>query len=598
MNRQKYNIHQPLLEHVLAWVSSGDIAIPEIQRPFVWDSSKVRDLLDSLLQGFPVGYLIAWRNQKVKLKNGGSSEGKRILIDGQQRVTALTAAVLGQEVVNKNYQRVRIRIAFNPQESRFEVLNPAIEKDVAWISDIATVFDGSRSIFKLVADYLAANPSAKPDLVQTALVELTQLTKKQIGLIELESDLDIETVTEIFIRINSSGVVLSQADFVMSKIAASDAYDGPMLRKAIDYFCHAAVDPSFVRQIQQHDKPFASSQFFSGVQWLKDENDDLYDPSYSDLLRVAFTSRFERGRLSELVSLLSGRNFETRVFEEEIAEYSFAKLRSGVLDFLNESHFKRFLMILKSAGFISSSLIRSQNAVNFSYSLYLKLREQKVEQALIESFVRRWFVLSVLTGRYSGSPESAFDYDIKQVAQGDFAGFLSRTEQAELSSAFWEVGLVQALDTSSSGSPYFNVFIAAQIKAADKGFLSRDITVGQMVEQQGDIHHLFPRDYLKKLGYTRGQYNQIANYVYLQTEINIRVGNRPPKAYMAEVLAQCNGGPLRYGAITDKNLLAENMGMHCIPEQFSTMEAGDYENFLSARRLLMASKMHAYYKTL
>jgi len=129
MNEQKYSVNQHLIESVITWVKDGDIAIPEIQRPFVWDSSKVRDLMDSLYQGYPIGYIIAWRNPNVRLKDGRLSEGKRVLIDGQQRVTALTAAVLGQQVVNKEYKKITIRIAFNPVDEKFEVLNPAIEKD-------------------------------------------------------------------------------------------------------------------------------------------------------------------------------------------------------------------------------------------------------------------------------------------------------------------------------------------------------------------------------------------------------------------------------------------------------------------------------------
>ena len=141
MPTQRYAVTQPPIDTLFTWITSGEIAIPEIQRPFVWDATKVRNLLDSLFRGFPVGYLIAWRNPNVKLKDGSSSAGKRILIDGQQRVMALMAALLGREVVDKDYQRVRMRIAFHPSRRQFEVYNPAIAKDVAWVSDISVVFD-------------------------------------------------------------------------------------------------------------------------------------------------------------------------------------------------------------------------------------------------------------------------------------------------------------------------------------------------------------------------------------------------------------------------------------------------------------------------
>ena len=148
-------------------------------------------------------------------------------------------------------------------------------------------------------------------------------------MIELAEDLDIETVTEIFIRVNSAGAELSQADFAMSKIAANETYGGNMLRKAIDYFCHLAVAPDFLARIEKGDKAFAASEFFPQMRWLKDVNDDIYDPTYTDMLRVAFTSEFGRGKLQDLVALLSGRNFETKQYEEAIAEESFARLKTG-----------------------------------------------------------------------------------------------------------------------------------------------------------------------------------------------------------------------------------------------------------------------------
>ncbi|SEA94904.1 Protein of unknown function DUF262 [Flavobacterium gillisiae] len=595
---QKYSVNQHLIETLLTWVKSGEIAIPEIQRPFVWDSSKVRDLMDSLYQGFPIGYVIAWRNPNVRLKDGSMSEGKKILIDGQQRVTALTAAILGEYVIDKTYKRVKIKIAFNPLLEKFEVQNPAILKDNSWLPNISEAINGEVSILKLVRQYLAQNPEADEDLVEKSFTNLINIPKKQIGIIELAHDLDIETVTEIFIRINSKGVVLSQADFAMSKIASNTDYNGNILRKAIDYFCHLAISPDFYKHIEDNDKEFAKTEFFQKMKWLKSESEDLYDPSYTDMIRVAFTSQFNRGKLSDLVSLLSGRNFETRTFEDAIAEQSFAKFKVGIMNFMNETNFKRFLMIIKSAGFISPKLIRSQNALNFAYILYLKLKELNVNSVAIESYVRRWFVYSVLTGRYSGSAESFFDFDIKQINNRPFDEYLKEKEEGELSDAFWNASLPQSLDTSVASSPYFNVFLASQVKANDKGFLSKDVLVGDLISLRGDIHHLFPKDYLRKNGLERGKYNQIANYVYMQSEINIKVGNKPPKNYFELINKQIEDDNKLVSGISNHTELFENLKSNCIPESIMNMEIEDYQDFLIQRRKLMAQKIKNYYFTL
>lgn len=224
MSTQRYSVTPHPVETLLTWVKSGEIAIPEIQRPFVWEAIKVRNFLDSLYQGYPVGYLIAWRNPTVRLKDGSHSAGKRILIDGQQRVTALMASLLGREVLTKDYETVRIRIAFHPLEERFEVANPAIQKNPAWIYDVADVFAPESSLTDLTETYEKNNPAADKRTVSLVLEKLRKIINNHVGFIELADDLDIETVTEIFIRVNSAGTELSQADFAMSKIAANETY--------------------------------------------------------------------------------------------------------------------------------------------------------------------------------------------------------------------------------------------------------------------------------------------------------------------------------------------------------------------------------------
>ncbi|ACZ38996.1 GmrSD restriction endonuclease domain-containing protein [Sphaerobacter thermophilus] len=597
MANMRYSVTQAAVGTLFTWIESGDIAIPEIQRPFVWDAVKVRNLLDSLFQGFPVGYLITWRNPDVKLKDGTVSAGRRILIDGQQRVTALMAALLGREVINKNYQRVRLRIAFHPGRQQFEVSNSAIQKDAAWIPDIAVVFDPQTSLFDLVNTYCDRNPGTSRDEVFRSIEALRGITANQIGLIELDHDLDIETVTEIFIRVNSEGVPLSQADFAMSKIAVNETYGGNMLRKAIDYFCHLAVAPEFFDTVQA-DREFARSEFFPHLSWLRQENDDLYDPSYTDMLRVAFTSEFRRGRLEELVALLSGRNFETRQYEEAIVEESFAKLKNGILRFMNETHFKRFLMIIRSAGFVDSSMVSSQNTLNFAYILYLTLRDARIPDADIERYVRRWFIMSILTGRYSAAPETAIDYDIRQIQEQGIATYAENVIHAELSDTFWESLLPQLMTTSVASSPYFRVFQAAQVKMNDRGFLSQDISVRDLIEVKSDLHHIFPRHFLKSHGMSRGQYNQIANYAVTQSEINIAIGSKEPGVYFRELREQCQGGPRRYGNITDLDMLRENLRAHCIPEGMEEMTVEDYPAFLAERRKLMARKIRRYFESL
>ena len=307
------------------------------------------------------------------------------------------------------------------------------------------------------------------------LEKLRRITSNHIGFIELADDLDIETVTEIFIRVNSAGAELSQADFAMSKIAANESFGGNLLRKAIDYFCHLAVAPEFFSRIEKGDKAFAASEFFPKMRWLKDINDDIYDPAYRHAacrLHVRVRARqAPRPRRS------SGRNFETKQFEEAIAEQSFARLKQGILAFMSETHFERITMILRSAGFVQSDLIGGQNAVNFAYILYLPRSGGARPAADLERLVRRWYVMSILRSRYTGSPETAFDFDIRQIASRGLVAYVDTVIDTELPETFWTGMLPQLMDTSSAQSPYFLAFKAAQAKLGDKAFLSRDHSV-------------------------------------------------------------------------------------------------------------------------
>lgn len=596
----RYSVNNYTVETLLSDIKSGNIAIPEMQRPFVWDSSKVRDLVDSLYKGFPVGYIIVWQNPDVKLKDGTKSIGKKVLIDGQQRITAMAAAIVGQEVLDDHYKWKRIAIAFNPLEEKFEVSNNAILKSAKWIPDIAPVLEPAFDSFSFVMEYCQKNEiEDQMPQVNKIINHLRSIQNNSLGVITLDSRLDIDSVTDIFIRINSKGVVLSQADFAMSKISSNETYGGNITRKTIDYFCHLLESPEDLKDIKNNDRAFAALPEFDAIKWAASKNDPIYKTSYTDILRVAFTYKFKRGRLADLVSLLSGRDFETREFKVEIEEDSFAQLHEAVLQAVNQTNYERYLMIVRSAGIVRKSLVRSQNVLNFGYALYLALRERKIDSNTIEKIVRRWIALSILTGRYSASPESSFDYDIKRFfAYDDPMEYLKLTEAGELSDAFWDVNLVQRLNTSVASSPYFNMYLVAQVKAHDRGSLSAQVDVESMLENRGDIHHLFPKNYLTKHSIPQAQYNQIANYVFLQQEINIKIGDKAPDAYMKEVYEQCCTKQPVYGCITDEDELRRNLTQNCIPDGFESMSIGDYDRFLEERRKLMAQKIRNYYFSL
>lgn len=594
----KYTVTQSAVTQLLADVKGDKIAIPELQRPFVWDSVKVRDLMDSLYKGYPVGYLITWQSVGAKLKGGQVAAHQQILIDGQQRITALRAAVAGLKVIDKRYKSVRIVIAFNPITEEFATLTPVIAKNPQWIPDISEFFN-SGSQLSFAREYLERNPDVDSRVFEGNLGHLEGIKNAQIGIIGLADDLDVETVSEIFIRINSKGVPLSSADFAMSKIATYGDR-GRNIRKLIDYFCHLAVAPHAYSDIKENDTEFAASPYLQAIAWLQHDSEDLYDPAYSDVIRVAGLLGFNRGKASSIVSELSGRDPETRKVDEDRIPIAYDKLERALLQIVNKYHFDNFLMLIKSSGFIAAGMVNSKNALNFAYALYLRLRDDKdMPEGERKRIVKRWFVVSMLTGRHSGSFESTWEQDIRRIGEQGAANYLKQIEESELSDAFWAVSLPASLETTSTVSPFFQTFLAAQVANNSRGFLSKGITVAAMHQQSGDIHHIVPKDYLQKNGYPdRGDYNQVANFALTETSINISISNKPPVTYMVEVDVQIESKVLTLGEITDADDLSRNLAENAVPPGLTNVTAGSYQEFLAERRRLMAAIIRDYYQTL
>ena len=609
MQSEKFTTTSMTISAILGLIKAEDIAIPEIQRPFVWKNKQVRDLMDSLYQGYPVGYIILWKNPNVKLKDGTISAGKKVLIDGQQRVTALMTAIAGRNIFNSDYKLCRVKIAFDPiaalkddpEAEIFAVQTPAHVKSKNWIPDIAEIFDDNFRSYKFINEYCTKNPEMNPDDLDFIIGKLKSICNQSIGIIELSDTLEIDVVTDIFVRINSKGTTLNQGDFVMSKIAADEEHGGNTLRKIIDYFSHLAKVPSYYDYLVSHDTDFCSKpeQYIKKLEWLKDDSETVFDPECDDIIRVAFMHKFQRAKLSELVKMLSGRDFETREFKAEIIDDTYKGMYEGVLNAINEHNFKQFMIAIKSAGFISNKMVNSNMALDFAYALYLMLRENKeVSVSEIKKIVQKWYVLSVLTGRYSASPESAFAKDMKQIREHGVVGTLKNMEDAILSDNFWNVQIPQDLNFHSTNNPTYLVYLAAQVYFNDVSLLSQNICVKELIELGGDVHHIFPKQYLKDNGFEKTQYNQEGNYAFLDRPVNESIGKKAPNEYFKIAREQCDTKVIKCGSITELEELKRNLAMNCVPEDVWEMDHTRYAEFLEKRRQLMAEKIRKYYYSL
>ena len=592
---QHYSLKRRSIATLLNWIENGDMVIPEIQRPFVWNAVQVRDFIDSLYHGYPVGYLIIWFKSGMPVRRGSQSEREYLLIDGQQRMMALWTALLGKTVFNRKYDNQRIKIAFHPGDEKFEVTKASHKRDPKWIDDISTIFISHTDVVDSIGMYCNRNPEVNRAEISERINRLSGIRDNYLGVIKLKSDLNGETVADIFNRINSTGVRLTSPDFIMSKMAAIEQHNSQQLRKSIDYFCHLASDPTAYDDLAS-DESFADTDYFRTMQWLSDNRnttDGLYVPDYTDMLRVVFTLEFKHEDLGNLVDYLSG----------DSAADNFRRLENGILNYMNHTNFSRFVMILQSAGFIKTSMVTAKNAINSAYILHLALRSQSVNPSEIEKLVRRWFVMSVLTGRYSQAPQATFGEDIRGITSNGIASVeqakshLASLERTELSDAFWSE-LPRKMVVSTTRSVYFNVFLASQVKGKDKGFLSRDMTVDNLLRGQKHIHHIFPKNYLDNSDISKKDQNQIANLVVMQSEINTALSDKAPGTYFSEMRAGCRDSEPPYGGIDSFDDLQVNFDAHCIPLGMETATSENYDKFLHNRRKLMAEKIKNYYDSL
>ena len=541
MVEKSYSVEHENIANILSWIKDGKIGLPEMQRPFVWKSTQVRDLVDSLYKGYPIGFIVTWENPDTELKNGGKGQNKEIIIDGQQRITALSAALEGNEIVDEKYLKKRIYIAFNPTTEEFATRSAAIAKDPRWIPDISIFEDPNFSDYAYVTKN-SKRLNLKPDELSKIIQKLKGISQYDIGVIKLNSKLPIDQVTDIFNRINQKGTKLSSADFAMSRLSSDTAHHGNDLRKEIEYFIQLYKDHSLLENIVKMDPEFANSDYFKHISWADKEDVTLYQPDFSSILHICLGLGFLRGKLYQLVSLISGRDFEKRTYTEEAMEDSYEKFGEAVQYALNESNFKRYILLLKSLGIVDKNYAKLPDSyINFGYTLYLYLKKNsKLSNDEIETYTKKWILMTALTKRYGSSPESGFDRDLRLISEANEIDQLKELFDNEfaqnLTDEFWDMTLPNSLQAQTTQLTNWRIFQMAQIHARAHAWLEKDKYTADTIQEQGNIHHIFPKAYLKKNGFKQEEYNQVANYVWITQPRNLQMLQK----FICQIKKLCN----------------------------------------------------------
>ncbi len=570
------------LGSLVKYIGLGEIGLPDIQRPFVWKNAKVRDLFDSMYKGYPVGYLLFWQNALADSTRTIGVDSKQkpprlVIVDGQQRLTSLYAVIKSVPVLRENFENENIQVAFNPLEQRFEVTDAAIRRDKTFIPSISVLWSDDTDLFEVVENYLEGVTAVRTisadenKAIKKAISKLQGLLSFPFTTLELAPDIDEEAVSDIFVRINSKGISLNQADFILTLMSVF--WDAG--RAALEQFSRQSRKPSKGRP-----SPF----------------NHFIEPSPDQMLRVAVGVAFKRARLKHVYSILRGKDLETEKFSDARREEQFEKLRNAQQLALNLQYWHDFMNCLRQAGFRSGKMISSQNNLLFSYILYLIGRcEYNVPEFDLRGVIARWFFMSAVTGRFTGSPESAMEFDLARLRNvttaDDFVKTLNQVCDVTLTYDFWAVSLPNDLATSSPRSPSLFAYQAALV-LLDAPVLFSKIKVADLLDPSGQArragverHHLFPKAFLSRHGIAAVRdTNQIANYALVEWGDNANISDQAPADYLPAMKARFKPSEL------------ERMyRLHALPPNWEHIE---YQSFLEKRRELMAQVIAEAYALL
>lgn len=571
------------LQTLVGDIELGRIGLPDIQRPFVWADTKIRDLFDSMFRGYPVGYLLFWKtgadgSAARTIGAGGHQHAPSLLIvDGQQRLTSLYAVVKRVPVLRENFEQETIRIAFNPLTAEFTVPDATTSRTPEFIPDISEVF--AKDSYTVISNYMARLESVRDVRAEERqhaidnIARLSQLLAYPFVALELSQEASEEQVADVFVRINSEGKKLNQSDFILTLMSVFWD-DG---RAALEQFSIAARKPPA--------KTGTATPF-----------NHIFQPEPDRLLRVSVGLAFRRGRLEHIYSLLRGKDLQTGQFSVERRTAQFDSLKIAQARVLDPTHWADYLNVVRAAGFRNWRYVSSEMALVFGYQLYLIGRvDYAVSAHALKQAIARWLFMSLLTGRYTGSTESQFEKDLAMLP-GDkqpeaFLHKLAEIADAAVTEDYWNKTLPLELSTAAARSPSLFAYYAALV-LCDARVLFSHGKVADLLDPPAsgnrkalERHHLFPKRYLEKLGIdAKRDTNQIANFALIEWDDNSGISDDAPSVYWPE-----------YARRFKDDDLHEMMRWHALPNQWEKLE---YESFLVARRPLMAEIIREGFETL
>ena len=590
MGKELYTNIPRKVGELISDVKNGRIGLPDLQRPFVWKDNKVRDLLDSMLRGFPIGYIMLWespadydRTSHIGKNDKAYKAPDDLVIDGQQRLTALLAAMEGVPIKDKNYKERTIKISFNPINRDFKVWSQAYERSAEYISSVSEVFTAERehAVTKYRKQYIRTVNDSRERNGELLLTEEEEITIEEninalldlkvysLPTLRISAQADEEAVSEIFVRVNSGGQKLTEKNFIETLLAVFDND----VHEQIDKFCEASRIP-------------VGGTAYNHI--LK------VDPTH--LIRVAVGYGFHRARLRYAYQLMRGKDLKTGIVTTATRDENLSKFKEALNIVTNLNNWHAYLNLFAQAGYINGDFVAATNAVVYCYVMYLIGKyEYGVKIADLNKIITKWIYMTTVTYLYSGSTESTVESmfaDLRDVkTPEEYINYLEEFIAGRFTDDYFNVTLPNDLATSSTNSPAWLGYIAAinvlgTPMLFSTAILSKYLVPGVSGTKSAiERHHIFPKHYLEESGYSDDRdRNQVANYTYIDYATNIKISDRPPIEYVSEFR-------VKLGEEEYKRTCRDN----ALPDNFESM---DYPTFLIERRKLMARIIHLGYERL
>ena len=580
---QIYSTTDLSINHLIEKIDSGELGLPELQRPFIWKDTKVRDLFDSMMRGYPIGYLMIWEcpfmEKKKTIGTGSKSYDapKEVIIDGQQRLTSLYAVMKGAKVVNDKYEERNITISYSPVHNKFEVGFNWIKNSPEWIYNISDAFKANsykfnKEFINRLKEYRESKGLVFTDQEEEAVTDninaLIGLKDQKLSIFNIKAAAEEEDVSEIFVRVNSGGVTLKQNDFILTLLSLY--WDEG--RKQIEQFSKESTYP-------QKDKVTSYNM--------------LTDVTAQDIVRVIMAYAFDRGRLKYGYKLLRGADFDRKgAIDEALREERLNIMKEKLPNVLNVHIWHEFLKSIMCAGYLSKEMILSGNTVFYAYSFYL-IAKYRFGASYNENMylTSLWFYYAALTSLYSGSFESTVESHLNAIKEystlDEYKDFILTRVNERLTNDYFDITLTgtEGLAVAGKGNNAWNAYVAAlNILQARVLFSKSSLLVSKLFEPGVDgnrssleKHHLFPKNYLRSLGYKDSKINQMANYAYIDWKDNMEILDDAPYKYYPII---CQG--------RSHEEIIKMEEENALPHGWEKM---DYETFLIERRKLMAQKI-------